>query len=89
MIISADGHVTARMPDYREYLDPEWREEFDCFCVVHAEKGTKNFEPQSLLLRMDPDVVDDWVRDVLEPGLDAGTDTRKWLVGLVRATAVG
>jgi predicted TIM-barrel fold metal-dependent hydrolase len=72
MIISADGHATARMPDYREYLDSEWREEFDAFCVVHAEKGTKNFEPQSLLLRTDPDVVDDWVREVLEPGLDAG-----------------
>jgi predicted TIM-barrel fold metal-dependent hydrolase len=72
MIISADGHATARMPEYREYLDPEWREEFDAFCVVHAEKGTKNFEPESLLLRMDPDVVDDWVRDVLEPGRDAG-----------------
>ena len=28
MIISSDGHATARMEDYTDYLDPAFRDEF-------------------------------------------------------------
>ena len=31
LIISSDGHAGARMADYRDYLDPAFRERFDQF----------------------------------------------------------
>lgn len=68
MIISSDGHATARMDDYREYVDPAFREEFDEFCVVYREKGSKSSDPKALKDRLDPEVLDAWLRDVLEPG---------------------
>ncbi|TAK69926.1 MAG: amidohydrolase, partial [Actinomycetota bacterium] len=37
-IISSDGHAGALMEDYRPYLDPKFREEFDAFLVEWNEK---------------------------------------------------
>jgi hypothetical protein len=34
LMISSDGHATARMDDYRPYLSAGLREEFDAFCGV-------------------------------------------------------
>jgi predicted TIM-barrel fold metal-dependent hydrolase len=68
LIISADGHACPHMEDYRPYLSSEWHEQFDAFCAEYREKGSTSFEPKSLLSRCDPDVVDDWVKNVVEPG---------------------
>jgi hypothetical protein len=68
MLISSDGHATAQMDDYREYIDPEYKEEFDAFCVVYREKGTKNFEERAMRLRLDPEEVEQWVKTVVETG---------------------
>ncbi len=40
MVISSDGHATARMPDYAAYLDPAFREEFTEFCAAYARAGS-------------------------------------------------
>jgi predicted TIM-barrel fold metal-dependent hydrolase len=68
LIISSDGHASAQMRDYRPYLPVRYHEEFDAFCEEYDHKGTRNFEPKTLLMRTDPEVVEDWVTNVLEPG---------------------
>jgi predicted TIM-barrel fold metal-dependent hydrolase len=60
MIFSSDGHATARMPDFRPYLPASLREDFDAFCTLYAEKGSKNFEPRALRFRIDDEMVDEW-----------------------------
>jgi predicted TIM-barrel fold metal-dependent hydrolase len=41
MVISSDGHVAALMPDYREYLEQDYREEFDDFLVDFDKSASK------------------------------------------------
>src|SRR5258708_7383967 len=68
LIVSSDGHATARMRDYRPYLDPGMRAEFDEFCTAFDEVGMTTVNPKSLANRIDPDLVKQWVETVLEPG---------------------
>jgi predicted TIM-barrel fold metal-dependent hydrolase len=85
MLISSDGHATARMDDYKPYMDPAFREEFDTFCEVYRELGTRNFDPPSLRHRLDPDIVDQWIREMVEPErLDGNWNPEKRLVELER-----
>jgi Amidohydrolase len=72
LIISSDGHASAQMEDYRPYLPPEYLDEFDAFYGVYKEKGSRNFEPKNLVPRLDQEVVDDWVDNVLDAGRTAG-----------------
>jgi predicted TIM-barrel fold metal-dependent hydrolase len=72
MIISSDGHATARMPDYRPYLPKAYHDEFDAFCERYEEEGSRNFDPPNLLNRTDQDVVDAWASTVVVPGLLEG-----------------
>ena len=66
--ISSDGHATARMQDYADYLDPEFRAEFRDFCVEFRQEGTYSSEPKALAARLDPEVVEEWVETIVEPG---------------------
>ena len=68
MIVSSDGHATAQMRDYRPYVDPGMRAEFDEFCNAFDEVGMTTVNPKSLANRIDPDLVQQWVETVLEPG---------------------
>jgi predicted TIM-barrel fold metal-dependent hydrolase len=89
VIISSDGHATARMDDYRDYLDPQYRDEFADFCKLYKLEGSRNFDRASLLNRCDPDVVDQWVHDVVESGrADGEWDPAKRLVELSREGVV-
>jgi len=75
-IISSDGHATALMADYEEYLDPEYREEFRAFLVEWDKHGSRNFDPPALrrgyatfgsfnnIAKLGPEVVNLWA-DVL------------------------
>ncbi|MEI7548214.1 MAG: amidohydrolase family protein [Actinomycetota bacterium] len=56
------------MADYRPYLPSEWHERFDEFVKVYEVHGSLGTQPPSLSLRTDPEVVEAWVREVLEPG---------------------
>jgi predicted TIM-barrel fold metal-dependent hydrolase len=73
MMISSDGHATARMPDYRPYLPSSFHEEFDAFCAVYREQGTRINQPKAMEKLYDPEVIEDWVRNVIEPGRLEGT----------------
>jgi predicted TIM-barrel fold metal-dependent hydrolase len=82
-LISTDGHATARMDDYKPYMDPAFREEFDAFCDVYRELGTRNFDPPSMRFRLDPEVVDRWIGEVIEPGrLDGNWNPERRLAEL-------
>jgi hypothetical protein len=68
MVISSDGHATARMGDYESYLDPGFREEFRAFCVTYRERGSHTFEERALSQRLDPYLVDEWRETVIDAG---------------------
>lgn len=68
MVISSDGHATARMEDYTDYLDPDFREEFRQFCEVYAERGSHTFEERALSQRLDPYLVEEWKETVVDAG---------------------
>lgn len=75
VVISSDGHATARMEEYRGYLDPELRDEFDAFVVEYHEKGSRNFDPPALRQRLDPELVAAWQEDMVDHGrLEGSSD---------------
>lgn len=61
MIISSDGHATGRVDDYAPYLDPEFREELEAYCVEFIKQPRYAFDPGVSWLRADKDVVEEWV----------------------------
>ncbi len=75
MVVSSDGHATARMEEYRDYLDAEFRDEFDAFVVEYREKGSRNFDPPALRQRLDPELVTAWQEEMVDHGrLEGSTD---------------
>src|SRR5882757_1871635 len=72
LMVSSDGHATARMREYRPYLEPAIHEEFDAFCDRFDEEGMSTTNPKSLANRIDPELVQMWVETVLDEGRVAG-----------------
>jgi predicted TIM-barrel fold metal-dependent hydrolase len=68
LVVSADGHAMAHMAEYRGYLPSRFHEDFDAFCVVYAEHGARAYDPVWLAQRTDPEVVEQWTREVLGSG---------------------
>jgi predicted TIM-barrel fold metal-dependent hydrolase len=66
LIISSDGHAMPKMAEYRPYLPSRWHGEFDAFCEVYKEVGQRATDTANLLSRLDPDVVEQWTREVLD-----------------------
>ena len=66
IVVSSDGHALANMADYRPYLPTSLHDEFDAFCTVYAERGARSSDASALLLRLDPDTVDRWQREVID-----------------------
>jgi len=89
MMISSDGHATARMEDYTQYLDPKFREEFGEFCKVYAERGSHTFEEPALRQRLDPYIVEEWLEQMVEPGrIDGNWNPQRRLQELEREGVV-
>lgn len=72
LIVSSDGHATAQMRDYRPYLNPAMREDFDAFCLEFEKVGMTTVNPKSLANRIDPELVQQWVDSVLAENRVAG-----------------
>ena len=68
LIISSDGHAMPKMRQYRPYLPERLHARFDEFCDFYDANGHPPMDPAHLRGRLDPDVVDQWVRDLYEPG---------------------
>lgn len=67
-LISSDGHVAALMSDYRPYLDPAYREDFDAFLVEYKKHGVVTTDSTNIANRLDPDVAALWKENVADPG---------------------
>lgn len=67
-VVSSDGHAGALMADYRPYLDPEFREDFDAFLVEWNEKGSRNFDEPALRVRLDDDSLREWREKMIDTG---------------------
>jgi predicted TIM-barrel fold metal-dependent hydrolase len=68
VVISSDGHAGALMADYRPYVDPAYRDEFDGFIKEWNLKGSRNFDPPALAQRIDPEYIDEWTRKMVDTG---------------------
>jgi len=68
LMISSDGHAGALMKDYRPYLDPEFRSEFDDFLLEWNEHGSRNFDRPALLSRLDMEFIDEWTERLVDTG---------------------
>src|ERR1700691_3787827 len=83
MMISSDGHATARMEDYREYLDSDLLEEFDAFLAVYRPYAEQHWgRPMftSTQMRLDPEEFDPWIHRNADTGrLDGNSDPSRRL----------
>lgn len=71
-LISSDGHVAAKMPDYRPYLEERYHEDFDAFLVDYAKLGVVTTDATNIMNRLDADAAAEWKVKVADPGrLDA------------------
>jgi predicted TIM-barrel fold metal-dependent hydrolase len=85
MMISSDGHVAARMPEYRPYLEREFLPDFNEFLVVYEREGVSTTDLAALERRLDPDALQEWNLDVVQTGrLDATGDPERRLIELDR-----
>ena len=90
LILSSDGHAMPKVRDYRPYLTPKLHERFDEFCAYYDMYGSVPSDPAHLRNRLDPDVLDQWVRDLYEPGRIEGIgDPVKRLAELDREGIAG
>jgi predicted TIM-barrel fold metal-dependent hydrolase len=89
MVISSDGHATARMEDYTQYLDPKFREEFGEFCKVYNDHGSHTFEEPALRQRLDPYLVEEWLEHMVVSGrIDGNWNPERRLQELEREGVV-
>ena len=68
LIISSDGHAMPKMREYRPYLPSRMHDDFDEFCDFYEANGHPPMDPAHLMGRLDPETVEQWVRDLYEPG---------------------
>src|SRR5215471_8331306 len=72
LIVSSDGHASARMRDFRPYLDSAWHAEFDEFVKEYEQVGSHTFDAKAMLRRCDPETVQKWQKEMLETDRVAG-----------------
>jgi predicted TIM-barrel fold metal-dependent hydrolase len=87
LIVSSDGHaMPQRVRDYREYLPSAFHERFDAYCAFAEAEGFKPpSDPGHLCNRLDAEWVEQWRRDLYEPGRLVGLwDPRRRLAELER-----
>jgi predicted TIM-barrel fold metal-dependent hydrolase len=84
-VISSDGHVAARMGDYRPYLDAPFLEDFDSFASEYKKNGAGTSDPTTIAERLDPETAQAWRENVADQGrLDAIWSPERRLVELDR-----
>ena len=89
-LISSDGHVSARMADYRPYLESAYLDDFDAFLVTYQEHGVVTTDPTNIANRLDPDVAAEWKEKVADTGrLDASWNPERRAAELDREGIAG
>ncbi|MFJ3804672.1 amidohydrolase family protein [Streptomyces sp. NPDC090088] len=72
LVISSDGHASAAMRSYKDYLPAKLHEEFADFCALWDDKGGLPSETRSLVMQFDPEELERWDQEIVEPGRIAG-----------------
>src|SRR5580700_6529 len=67
-VISSDGHVAARMGDYRPYIEARFLPDFDEFLVEYGKHGVATTDTANITDRLDPEVAAAWKENVADPG---------------------
>jgi predicted TIM-barrel fold metal-dependent hydrolase len=89
-LISSDGHVAAKMPDYRPYLEERYHEEFDAFLVDYAKLGVVTTDATNIMNRLDEDAAAEWKVKVADPGrLDASWSPERRIAELDKEGIAG
>jgi predicted TIM-barrel fold metal-dependent hydrolase len=84
-LISSDGHVAARMIDYRPYLESRYLTDFDAFLIDYKQHGVVTTDATNIGDRLDPAVAADWQKNVAAPGrLDASWNPERRIQELDR-----
>jgi predicted TIM-barrel fold metal-dependent hydrolase len=84
-VISSDGHVQARMSDYRPYLEAPFLPDFDDFLVEYEKHGVASTDPTNIGDRLDPEVARAWKENVADLGrLDASWSAQRRIIELDR-----
>jgi predicted TIM-barrel fold metal-dependent hydrolase len=75
LMISSDGHVAAKMEDYRSYMPSKHHQEFDEFCARRRSdpNASRTTTRASMLTKYDEEVVDMWTTNVIDQGRLEGT----------------
>ena len=69
MIISSDGHAAPPMREYTSYIDPQFRDDFDAFCVTLEEMGFTHMSTSAALqFFIDEDLALQWDEDKVDTG---------------------
>jgi predicted TIM-barrel fold metal-dependent hydrolase len=90
MIISSDGHASARMEEYRPYLEERFHDDFDAFLAVHGRLVGRDFERPGTLNRVGAEEYERWMALTGEVGrLDGAWDPVRRLVELEAEGIVG
>ena len=88
--MSSDGHAIARMPEWRNYLPTRVHDEFDAFCELYRQHGSKNFDPPALKAKLDPEVAEAFYDDMVSNGRVEGVyDVNRRLIELDREGIAG
>jgi predicted TIM-barrel fold metal-dependent hydrolase len=89
VVISSDGHASARMAEYRPYLDSRWHESFDEFVKLYEREGSRNFDAKALATRCDEQTIQEWEERVAPDRLDGFFDPAKRVHEVEREGVVG
>ncbi|HEY1973529.1 MAG TPA: amidohydrolase family protein [Pseudonocardia sp.] len=77
--------MAARMPDYRPFLEPAYRDEFEAFLVEYQKSGVLTIDAANIADRLDADVAAWWKDEVAAPGrLDAMWNPDRRLIEMDR-----
>jgi predicted TIM-barrel fold metal-dependent hydrolase len=89
LVISADGHVTAPMREYRSYIESRYHDDFDAFLEAYeAMRGGTRISPFPPF--HDQPIVDNYVKVMIETGaVDGEFDAERRLEELERDGVVG
>ena len=89
-LISSDGHVAAKMPDYRPYLEGRYHDEFDSFLVDYAKLGVVTTDATNIMNRLDADAAAEWKVKVADSGrLDASWSPERRIAELDKEGIAG
>src|SRR5688572_23222905 len=90
MLLSSDGHASARMEEYRDYLETQFFEDFDAYLPAYRGLFPRDFDRPGTKHRIDLDEYERWMGRTGDIGrLDGAWDVDRRLRELEAEGVVG